>query len=75
MVDSLAYFPRRAGPRAAEREDPRGGRPSVPGSAFVAPPAEKHGTPAGVSFMPGIYADTLDPKVADELVAYLLTLR
>lgn len=44
-------------------------------SAFLAPPADKHGTPAGVSFMPGIYADTLDPKVADELVAYLLTLR
>jgi nitric oxide reductase subunit C len=44
-------------------------------SAFLAPPAAKHGTADGLSYMPGVYSNTLDPQAADELVAYLLTLQ
>lgn len=44
-------------------------------SAYIAAPAEKHATPQGLSYMPGIYKDTLDSQAADALVAYLLTLQ
>jgi nitric oxide reductase subunit C len=44
-------------------------------SAYIVPPQPKHATPAGVSFMPSIYSATLSPQAAEDLVAYLLTLR
>lgn len=44
-------------------------------SRYITPPAPRHATPEGVSFMPAIYAATLTPQATDELVEYLLSLR
>lgn len=44
-------------------------------SAYISPPKPRHATPEGFSYMPSVYSATLSPQAADELVAYLLTLR
>lgn len=44
-------------------------------NAHLAPPLEKHATPQGQSFMPGVYSTTLAPQEIDDLVAYLRTLQ
>ena len=44
-------------------------------NAYIAPPAEKHATPQGLSFMPAIYTTTLEAQAIDDLVVYLLTLQ
>ena len=44
-------------------------------NAHLAPPVAKHATPQGLSFMPDIYSNTLEPQAIDDLVAYLRTLQ
>lgn len=44
-------------------------------SRYIAPPRPRHATPEGLSYMPSVYAATLGPQAADDLVGYLLTLR
>lgn len=43
-------------------------------NAYIAPPAGKHATPQGQSYMPEAFT-TLEEQAVDDLVAYLTTLR
>jgi len=80
---SLAGVARRAAERVREAEYTGAARDAeaylresiADPNAYIAGPAEKHATPQGLSYMPNVYSTTLDPQVADALVAYLLTLQ